>query len=286
VITLFAIPKPFDPPRTAMIQRNAIESWTLLQPKCEILLFGAERGTREAARRFGAIHVPELAFSEHGAPLLDDLFRRAREVATRPLLAYVNADVLLLADFMDAVERVADRPSAFLLAGGRWELELTRPIDFSGAWEEAMRRRLRKRGRRGSAWLLDYFVFRRDLWGEIPPFAIGRQRWDNWLIHEALRLGAEVVDGTKAITAVHQNHDWSHIRGSERSQWHRPRAKWSSPDRDRNLMLAGDRIRNLTDATHVLKAEGVARRAPRSRLYGKLRLKLAAVSRFANPMRQ
>ena len=110
--------------------------------------------------------------------------------------------------------------------------------------------------------------------------------WDNWLIHEALRLGAEVIDGTKVITAVHQNHDWSHIRGAERSQWSQPRAKWSSPDRDRNVMLAGNRIRNLTDATHILTDDGVGRRAPWSRLHEKLRLELAGLFRFANPMRQ
>jgi hypothetical protein len=42
LITLFSAPKPFTDPHIAMIQRNAIYSWTLL-PDVEVILLGEER---------------------------------------------------------------------------------------------------------------------------------------------------------------------------------------------------------------------------------------------------
>jgi hypothetical protein len=56
MITLITCPKPFRG-HSKIIQRNAIKSWTLLEPKPEILLMGDDEGTAEAAAEFGARHV-------------------------------------------------------------------------------------------------------------------------------------------------------------------------------------------------------------------------------------
>jgi hypothetical protein len=44
----------------------------------------------------------------------------------------------------------------------------------------------------------------------MPPLAIGRFWWDNWLLWKARSLGAPVLDATTVVTAIHQNHDYSH----------------------------------------------------------------------------
>ena len=49
LLTLFSAPKPFTDPHIALIQRNAIRSWTLL-PDVEVILLGEETGLAEAAR--------------------------------------------------------------------------------------------------------------------------------------------------------------------------------------------------------------------------------------------
>ena len=60
MLTIFATPKPFRG-HIAVIQRNAIRSWTLLRPACEIILMGNDEGTAEIAAEFGVRHVPEIA---------------------------------------------------------------------------------------------------------------------------------------------------------------------------------------------------------------------------------
>ena len=55
----------------------------------------------------------------------------------------------------------------------------------------------------------DFFVFPKGIWTSIPPLGVGRAAWDPWLIYEARRLGAAVVDVSTAVMAIHQSHDQS-----------------------------------------------------------------------------
>ncbi|MEM3485716.1 MAG: hypothetical protein QXI12_08850, partial [Candidatus Methanomethyliaceae archaeon] len=209
MLTLFTIPKPFCG-RFAVIQRNAIRSWTLLKPACEILLFGDDEGTAEMAAEFGLRHIPDVACSEYGTPLVSDLFEQAQQLATHDLLCYVNADIILMSDLMAAVRRIPFR--RFLMAGRRWDVDLTQPWSFENPdWEIRLREYVYHYGRLHDPAGIDYFVFPRGLWKTIPPFAIGRTIWDNWLIYGARARGAAVVDATQATMVVHQNHNYTHV---------------------------------------------------------------------------
>ena len=79
-LTIFAIPKAFEG-HTGIIQRNALASWTRLTPRPDIILFGRDPGTAEVARELNLRHVPDLAVSDHGTPLVKDLFDRAGAMA-------------------------------------------------------------------------------------------------------------------------------------------------------------------------------------------------------------
>src|SRR5258708_23484478 len=106
MLTIFATPKAFRG-HIDVIQRNAIKSWTLLSINPEIILFGDDQGTPEVAREFGLQHIPAVARSDSGAPLVNDLFAQAERLSRNNLLCYANADILLLSDFASAVERIA-----------------------------------------------------------------------------------------------------------------------------------------------------------------------------------
>lgn len=244
MLTLFTIPKPFRG-HIAVIQRNAIRSWTLLQPACEILLFGDDEGTAEVAAEFGLRHIPDVARSEYGTPLVNDLFEQAQQRATHDLLCYVNADILLMSDFMAAVRRIPFR--RFLMAGRRWDLDLEQAWDFQPGWENRLREYTLRYGKLHPPVGIDYFVFTRGLWEDIPPFAIGRTAWDNWLIYEARARGAPLIDATRAVMAVHQNHDYAHVPGGFEEAWKGPEA-----ERNRALMGDFDHLYTLTDATWFL----------------------------------
>ena len=222
MLTLFSVPKPFAG-RIGEIQRRALESWTALRG-VQVVLLGDEPGVAEAARAAGAAHVAQLERTEHGTPRLDSAFRAADRVAEQPLRCFCNADVLLGPDLLEATRVVSREAPRFLLIGS------TSEEDGSP---------------RGAA-ALDWFVFPASLYSDVPPFAIGRACFDNWLVWSA-RRDAIVVDATRAVAAVHQSHGYDHLSGGKEEAYYGEEAA-------RNLELAGGKAHLFTihDASHVL----------------------------------
>ncbi len=256
-VTIFAMPKPFKG-HLATIQRNAIRSWAKLEPKPEILLFGDEPGIREMAEEVGAQHIHEVGRNEFGTPLVNELFRAAQDRASREVLAYVNADIILLQDFAQAVQRVQTRFERFLLIGQRWDLPVLEAIDFrESSWRDSLLRELRENGMLHAESGLDYFVFRMGLWPQIPPFAIGRTAWDNWLVMNPHKGGVPVVDGTAFVTAVHQDHNYGHVAGGRQEIWDGVEAA-----RNRSLAGPADHTGLTTGATWLLRHDGELAKTP------------------------
>ncbi len=208
-LTLFATPKKFDG-HIGVIQRNAIQSWTRIHPKPEIILFGTDPGTAEVASEFGLRHVPHVKCNSWGTPLVSDLFEQAEKLGQGSVLCYVNSDILLFDDFTQALTRVSAWDDHFLMVGRRTDLDIRDAIDFRGDWAANVIARARREGKRQIARSIDYFAFSRGLYPSIPLLAIGRFWWDNWLLWKARALGAKVVDASRAVLVVHQNHDYSH----------------------------------------------------------------------------
>lgn len=265
MLTLFSIPKPFRG-HDAVIQRNAIRSWTLLGPGCEVVLLGDDEGTAEAAREFGVRHLPQVARNAHGTPLVSSIFSAGEGASAHAVCCYVNADMLLLDDFLPSVERVAGRFRRFLMIGQRWNLSVREPLDFAPGWQQQLRAAVAAQGRLYRATGMDYFVFSKGLWDAIPPFAIGRTAWDNWLVYGARARGAALIDATPAVLAVHQDHDYTHHPDGAAGVWKGQEAK-------ENLELAGSlsHLFTVKDTRLVLTASGVAWRLDRWRLWRWLR---------------
>lgn len=230
LITLFSAPKPFRDPHVAIIQRNAIQSWKLL-PEVDVLLLGDEDGLAEAARELGVRHLPDVRRNEGGTPLISSMFQLARTESKSDLLCIVNADMILLPDFVAAAKEVANLRKRFVLLSRRWDLDVTQPLDFSGDWSGRLRSSVRDRGSLHRPAGSDFFLFPRACYTEMPDFAIGRAGWDNWMIYKARQERWPVIDCTPSVMIVHQNHDYSHLPNGQ--------AHYTHPETDENIRLAG-----------------------------------------------
>ncbi len=209
MISIFTAPKPFTNPHIATIQRNAIRSWKAIG--AEVILVGDEEGMAEAARELDVKHAPDVARNDYGTPKIDSIFELGRNAATGDLLAYINADIILLPDFNAAADRVTQTQKEFLIIGQRWDLDVRDELDFSEGWCERLLGEIKIRARRHPRGGSDYFLFPKAVFNTIPPFAIGRAGWDNWMIYEARQRGWKVVDGSADINIIHQDHDYSHL---------------------------------------------------------------------------
>src|SRR5689334_20434825 len=184
LIILFSAPKPFTNPHIAMIQRNAIQSWILL-PDVEVILLGEEAGLAEAARELGVKHIAHVARNESGTPLISSMFQLARENSNSDLLCIINADMILMPDFVEAVGRSRLQRDEFVLLSQRWDYDITSPLDFSAGWQSQLRESVRKQNHLHRPAGSDFFLFPKRCYQDIPNFTIGRAGWDNWMIYKA-----------------------------------------------------------------------------------------------------
>jgi hypothetical protein len=255
LVSVFSAPKPFDNPHIAVIQNNAINSWVHLGSEVDVLLIGEENGLIEAAKKIGARLINAVTRNSNGTPLVNSIFQLARDNTASPLLAYVNADILLTPDFIDMAKSVLKQADKFLIVGQRWDLDLTESLDFSGTWISHLETMIRSNAHLHPTGGSDYFIYPRGCYPEIPDLAVGRAGWDNWMIYEARRRGWWVVDASPTYKVVHQQHDYSHLPGGK--------PHYHLPESDENVRLAGGRhaIYTLGDANRLLQ-NGRLRKPP------------------------
>ncbi len=252
MLSIFTCPKPFTDPHIRIIQRNALTSWTHLVPRPEIFVIGEEEGTAQICDELDLSHEPRVARNEFDTPLLDDVMRLVHQSAAHRLLAYVNADIILTGDLMEAIQNLDAAADAFVGVGGRVNLAIDGPLRFDqDDWEERLRVLARSAGpamREG----VDIFVFPKGVFEEVPPFAIGRTVFDNWLLWSARHRRIPLVDFTPSVLTIHQNHassnTWTEIVNG-------PEAR-----RNRSLTTEWRHSFTLDDASHQLVEGRVHRR--------------------------
>ena len=248
LLTLFSAPKPFTDPHIAMIQRNALNSWTLL-PEVEIILLGDEDGLVQVAQEFNVKNIPDVKCNVNGTPLISSMFELVRQNSTSELLCVINADIILMPDVVEAAQTCLSRlgSDAFVLLSQRWDFDVTQSIEFSEGWQDRLRSIVHRQGALHRPAGSDFFLFPKSCYRDIPDFTIGRAGWDNWMIYKACKEKWPVIDCTPSVMIVHQSHDYSHLPGGKPHYEH--------PDTNENIRLAGGpaAIRyTVLDSTHQL----------------------------------
>ena len=141
LLTIFTTPKPFSNPHIAVIQRNALRCWTSLGAEVQVLAIGEEEGLAEAAAELGVTLVPQVRRNAQGTPLVSDIFAQARRHSNTPYLAYANADMLLLPEFVGITCLLGMSAPKFLAVGQRWDLDMvladgrTQQLTFEAGWD-------------------------------------------------------------------------------------------------------------------------------------------------------
>lgn len=152
---------------------------------------------------------------------------------------YANADVLF------------DKKQAHALYNS---ICVTRPHELSGDFlvtgqrvdilENGARRLHRPSG-------MDYFIFRRGMFHDLPKTIMGRAYCDSALVAYCLRRGVPVIDASYALCVEHQFHDYGHVAGGRRTVCLGDDAMANK--RNNGLHDFGP---NVLDATHTLLPDG------------------------------
>jgi hypothetical protein len=98
---------------------------------------------------------------------------------------------------------------------------------------------------------LIFFVFPKGLYDQMPALVVDRSYWDHWLVWEALSSGIPVLDATRVVVPVHQNHSYGY----------HPQGKQGTCDdalAKRNFDLSGNgkHLRSMLNSTHRFTLTG------------------------------
>lgn len=254
MFTLFAMPKEFKG-HNGIIQRNAIRSWKEVVPDAEIILFGEETGIKEIAAELGLRHIPYVERNEHGTPLISYLFHKAQEESTRDWVCYINSDIILTNEFVRTYRKARERFSKCMMVGRRWDMDIKDTMGFADGWEKELKVKLKTEGKLHAYTGIDYFLFYKGLYDNVPPFAIGRTVWDQWLIYYPFSKNVPVVDASEGCIVIHQNHDFSHHPQGYEGLWNGEEAK-------RNFKLSGgyENLFTIRDCKYVIGKDGIRKR--------------------------
>tara|TARA_B100001029_G_C15059223_1_gene456941 strand:+ start:128 stop:982 length:855 start_codon:yes stop_codon:yes gene_type:complete len=250
MITFFTIPRPFTNLHQT-IQSNAILSWKKIYPRCEILVFSDHSTIAEFCKKNKIEFIENFKCNSYGTPLLSDIWSIVKKRSSSDLICYINTDIILFSNFLDRVKSV--NFNEFLLAGRRWDLNITDHIDFNSNWEPQLKKLINEKGVLHAKTGVDYFLFPKNNMPEMPPFAIGRAWWDNWLLTYFLNKKIPLIDGT-SITTVHQNHDYNHIKSTNNKTTNK------GIERNQNEAIANLKnwqIKDISDCTHILNKDEI-----------------------------
>lgn len=225
MITFFTTAKDFVG-KTKVAQVNAIKSWKIACEEAEIILFGYSKGAKEISEELNLIYVPDIKTSSQGTPFINDMFDKARNLASNEICCFINADIIVYSKFIQSLTSIHDLlKSDYLIVGQRQNIDLDEPIDFTATWETELDSLVIEAGvippfdQSGS----DFFAFPKSQYqnGDIPDLMVGRAGWDLWMIYNGRVKGFKVIDLSDTFMIVHQNHNYSHRK-----------VKFDSYDRD------------------------------------------------------
>ncbi len=130
--------------------------------------------------------------------------------------------------------------------GRRWDLDWDRPLDVSEpGWAESLRAHARRANVQRPGNYIDYFVYSRGLCDGLLSLAIGKPVFDNYLLWRARSRGAELVDVSPRVVAIHQNHE--------------PIQREHEYKRNRALIGPWWHLYTIEDANQILDAGGLRR---------------------------
>lgn len=98
---------------------------------------------------------------------------------------------------------------------------------------------------------MDYFIFRRGMFHDLPRTLMGRAYCDNALVSYCLRRSIPVIDVSFALCVEHQFHDYRHVMGGKETVWRGADA--IANKQNNSLREFGP---NVLDATHTLLSDG------------------------------
>jgi hypothetical protein len=211
-------------------------------------------GAAEALRGLDVQLVDDIETNSYGTPLVSDMFKQADVLATSDVVAFMSSDIIVTHRVMDAAHLAKAWSNRFLLVAQRHDVDVRGKLAFDEGWEQTWAVDAVARGKLHTPGAIDLFMYPRCQYEHMPPFAIGRTAYDNWLLWNTVASGLPLIDATAFVTLIHQNHDYLHVAKTD--VWDGVEAR-----QNRAWVKHWSNFYSIAHATHAMDASGRIGRA-------------------------
>lgn len=209
--------KPIDNEKTKIRQMNSILSWDWLDCDKEIFLFNKDEQIVSLYEHLNITIVKEYESSNNSdLPTWRAMKDYASNVANEEdYIVWVNSDIIFDNTLLETIEGVEKSTNNFILTGKRknWDdyhllsrKDEVRQIPFTD---------------QGDKWEIDYYVFKKNHFKDLPKFYIARMSFDNYLLQNSIRNVEHTVDCTLTINAIHHTHGYGKNSEQTWSDFHK-----------------------------------------------------------------
>jgi len=278
MITILASPKPFigiDKEN----QYRAINNWKTISCRYEIILYGNSIGIENAGKDLNVKVVNQIRSTENGIPYFGAIVEHASKYGEYDTQLFLNCDILL-SNIDEVLFNV--KFQNFLIIGQRIDLSEGTIIDQSISDFEILKKELLNlnKAKLHEPTGVDYFIFKKNQWNNIDEIVIGRGGYDSALLNFTKKSGIPIIDATNSIIALHQFHNYNHVKGSEQTVFYGIDAK-------NNLLHAGKHsLLTISDSDYAINKDEIlyfpcrGDKIRQFELFLRYKIKLVLISKF------
>lgn len=244
MLTFLTSPKPFKGIDKEN-QYRAIKSWILSTKNAEVILYGDSAGIDQAGIDLGVKVVKSIASTEGGLPYFGAIADHAEIHGKFNTQVYLNCDILV-SNLHEASKAISF--PWFLAIGQRIDLSAETFVDQHPSEYKKIINQLvtEDRVQMHETSGIDYFMFPRGLWRGLKQIIVGRGGYDNALLDFCKWHHYPIIDCTLSVIALHQFHDYSHVKGNRNTVFFGVDAK-------QNIEAAGRySLLSVADADYIL----------------------------------
>lgn len=196
--------KPTKTEKIQTMQMNSLRSWIALEQEKEIYVFNRNDSVKEMCKNLKVTIVEEYESSSHSdIPTWRTMRNFASKISNDDdVIVWVNSDVMFNNSLIKTIQGVVQSNNEnFVLVGQKYDW--SNFYDLENNFDLSSLSPLAKHGE----YAIDYFIFKKQLFENVPEFFIARQKFDNFLLTKAIKEYF-AIDCTNTLLCVHHRHDY------------------------------------------------------------------------------
>jgi len=195
--------KPINVEKISVMQKNSLNSWSKLKIDKKIFVFNKNQSVKDFCSNLDVEIVEDYECSPNSDIPTWRTMRdyAAKNASDEDVIVWVNGDVMFDDSLIQTIDASKMFSNDFVLVGQKYDWSNFYNLDNDVNLKELQPLELH------GEYAIDYFIFKKHLFENLPGFYIARQRFDNFLVGESVKK-YKAINCTKTLLCIHHRHEY------------------------------------------------------------------------------